>query len=162
MANENSEDSKSPTRGAPSGGHVVLERQKKLCEEFARFPTWEERYKHLIEMGRKLPPLPQELYDEKFKVRGCQSQVWLHAQLGSSGEVIFQADSDALIVKGLIAVLIEAYSNASAQEILSGNPNFLKDLGFEGHLTPSRANGLLAMLKQILYYATAFKALASR
>jgi cysteine desulfuration protein SufE len=148
--------------------NVVLERQAKLVEEFSRLPSWEERYKLLIERGKKLPPLPQELYDEKYKVRGCQSQVWLHAELinekandpASPKKVRFLGDSDALIVKGLVALLIEVYSNATPEEISSGNPNFIKDLGFEGHLSPSRANGLFAMIKQILYYATAFQALA--
>lgn len=140
--------------------NVVTDRQNKLIAEFAAFPTWEDRYKHLIEKGKKLAALPPELHDEKYKVKGCQSQVWLHAGLDSQGRVAFQGDSDALIVKGLVAVLLEAYSPATPEEILSAKTDFLKDLGFEGHLSPSRANGLFAMLKQILYYAQAFQALA--
>ena len=140
--------------------NVVTDRQAKLVAEFAAFPTWEDRYKHLIEKGKKLPTLPPELQDEKYKVKGCQSQVWLHAGLDSQGRVEFKGDSDALIVKGLVAVLLEAYSPATPEEILGAKTDFLKDLGFEGHLSPSRANGLFAMLKQILYYGQAFKALA--
>lgn len=140
--------------------NVVTQRQSKLVAEFGAFPTWEDRYKHLIEKGKRLPALPPELHDEKYKVKGCQSQVWLHAGLDELGRVEFKGDSDALIVKGLVAVLLEAYSPASPEDILGAKTDFLKDLGFEGHLSPSRANGLYAMLKQILYYATAFQALA--
>ncbi len=138
----------------------VSERQQKLIEEFSKIPSWEDRYKRLIERGKKLAALPDELHDEKYKVRGCQSQVWLHAALNPDKTVALQADSDALIVKGLAALLVETYSNATPEEILAASPQFLKELGFEGHLSPSRANGLYAMLKQILYYATAFQALA--
>jgi cysteine desulfuration protein SufE len=138
----------------------VSERQRKLVEEFSRIPDWEDRYKRLIDYGKKLPEFPKELYDEKFKVRGCQSQVWLHAGLNPDLTVRLQADSDALIVKGLVAILLNVYSEATPEEILAASPQFLKDLGFEGHLSPSRANGFYAMLKQILYYAQAFQALA--
>lgn len=137
--------------------NVVIERQKKLVTEFTGLPSWEDRYKRLIEYGKALAPLKKEYYDEKFKVRGCQSQVWLHAEPMDGRRVRFVADSDALIVKGLAALLVQVYSEAKPEEILSASPQFLKDLGFEGHLSPSRANGLYAMLKQILYYATAFQ-----
>jgi cysteine desulfuration protein SufE len=146
--------------GSAQSPNIVIERQAKLAAEFAKLPSWEDRYKHLIELGKKLPPLPKELYDEKFKVRGCQSQVWLHAGLDEKGNVTLQADSDALIVKGLVALLVTTFSGAAPAEILAASPNFIKELGFEGHLSPSRANGLYAMLKQIYYYATAFQALA--
>jgi len=138
----------------------VIERQNRLVHEFASLPSWEDRYKRLIERGKQLPELPKELYDDKFKVRGCQSQVWLHAELTPEKRIRFFGDSDALIVKGLVALLLEAYSDGTAEEILGANVNFIKDLGFEGHLSPSRANGLYAMLKQIMLYATAFRALS--
>lgn len=138
----------------------VIARQQELKSEFTAIASWEDRYKRLIEYGKKLESLPKELYDEKFKVRGCQSQVWLHAGLNADQTMNLQADSDALIVKGLVALLLKVYSNATPTEILESTPDFLKELGFEGHLSPSRANGLYAMLKQILYYATAFRALA--
>jgi cysteine desulfuration protein SufE len=138
----------------------VIDRQQKLIKEFAAFPSWEDRYKNLIERGKKLSPPAKELYDEKFKVRGCQSQVWLHASLTGDKKMRLQADSDALIVKGLVAILLEVYSDARPSEVLGASTEFLRELGFEGHLSPSRANGLYAMLKQILYYATAFEALA--
>ena len=145
----------------PLNSNRVLERQAALKAVFARIPTWEDRYKRLIEYGKKLAPMPEELHEEKLKIRGCQSQVWLHASLTPTKLIHFQADSDALIVKGLVALLIEVYSEASADEILGSPTDFLKDLGFEGHLSPSRANGLYAMLKQILYYAQAFKVLGA-
>ena len=139
----------------------VVARQNQLINEYGKIPQWEDRYKLLIDHGKKLTPMPPELHDEQFKVRGCQSQVWLHAALNADGTIHLQADSDALIVKGLAALLVEVYSDASADEILTAPAQFLKELGFEGHLSPSRANGLYAMLKQILYYATAFRALAA-
>jgi cysteine desulfuration protein SufE len=139
-------------------GSRVLERQARLIAEFTAMPDWESRYKRLIERGKKLESLPVEFQDEKYKVRGCQSQVWLHARLLPDQTIEFRADSDAMIVKGLVALLVEVYSHASPEEILGSTPQFLKDLGFESHLSPSRANGLYAMVKQIMYYATAFQA----
>jgi len=134
-------------------------REKKLVEEFSRLASWEDRYRHLIERGRELPALTDEMKQDKFKVRGCQSQVWLHAELAPHDRVLFKADSDASIVRGLVAILLDVYSDATPDEILATPPQFLKDLGFETHLSPSRANGLYAMVKQIMYYAQAFKAL---
>lgn len=142
--------------------NVVTERQNALITEYAKLPSWEDRYKRLIDYGKSLPAMPDELHDEKFKVKGCQSQVWLHAKLSDDGTVEFQADSDALIVKGLAATLVAVYSKATPDDILAASPQFLKELGFEGHLSPSRANGLYAMLKQILMYAQAFKLMATR
>jgi cysteine desulfuration protein SufE len=137
----------------------LVKRQEKLAQEFNALKDWEERYRRLIEYGKRLPELPKELYDDKYKVRGCQSQVWLHATLSEQKHVILQADSDALIVKGLVAILLNVYSDSKPEEILAAPPQFLKDLGFEGHLSPSRANGLYAMLRQVLYYAQAFQAM---
>ena len=109
-------------------------------------------------MGKTSPDLPEELRTEESKVKGCQSQVWLHAKL--DGDVIkFQGDSDALLVKGLVAVLLFVYSGSTPEEILGTDPQFLKRLGFETNLSPSRANGFFSMLKQIRYFAMAFQAL---
>jgi cysteine desulfuration protein SufE len=143
-----------------SNVNEVSARQQALIGEFGALGEWEDRYKRLIEMGRHLPPMPEALKTETFKVKGCQSQVWLHATISEDGRVHLQADSDALIVKGLVAVLLKVYDGARVDDILSAPTTFLKDLGFEGGLSPSRANGLYAMLKQILYYATAFQAIA--
>lgn len=136
-------------------------RERHLVEEFSKLATWEDRYKRLIDRGKALGDLSEEMKQEKYKVRGCQSQVWLHANLEDNGRILFRADSDAMIVKGLVAILLEVYSNATPDEVLATSPQFLKDLGFETHLSPSRANGLYAMVKQIMYYAQAFKALAA-
>lgn len=141
---------------------TVLERQKKLITEFANFPDWEAKYKKIIEMGRALPEMPEALKVEDAKVRGCQSQVWLHAAPNAKGQVVFQADSDALITKGLVALLVGVYSEATPEDILNTPADFLKELGLESHLSPSRANGLFSMLKQIRYYATAFQYLFNK
>lgn len=138
----------------------VLSRQQKLIDEFNALGDWEARYKHLIELGKDLPAMNPEFQTDVFKVKGCQSQAWLHAQIDEQGRMKLQADSDALIVKGLVAVLLKVYDGARAEDVLAAPTTFLKDLGFEGGLSPSRANGLYAMLKQILYYATAFQAIA--
>jgi cysteine desulfuration protein SufE len=136
----------------------IKERQTKLVAEFARLPDWESRYKLVIERGKHLPSLAPEFHTEQYKVKGCQSQVWLKAKLNESSRIEFSADSDAMIVKGLVAILVEVYSDSLCEDILTSTPQFLKDLGFESHLSPSRANGLYAMVKQIMYYAMAFQA----
>ncbi len=140
--------------------NLVIQRQQKLASDFGALADWEARYKKLIELGKELPEMQAQFKTEMFKVKGCQSQVWLHAAIDPDGRMTLQADSDALIVKGLVAVLLQVYSEAAADEILAAPTGFLKDLGFESGLSPSRANGLYAMLKQILYYATAFQAIA--
>ena len=135
---------------------AIQERQNKLIQDFSHFQQWEDRYKKIIEMGRALPEMPEALKTESNMVKGCQSQVWLHAALNDKGQIVLQGDSDALIVKGLVAVVLRLYSEATPTEILQTPPEFLKALGFESNLSPSRANGLHSMLKQIRHYATAF------
>ena len=135
---------------------TLTDRTNELVQTFARLPDWEARYKKIIELGREMPEMPENLKTEDAKVKGCQSQVWLHATMDDSGSVHFQGDSDALIVKGLVAVLLRVYSGVTPGEILNSPPEFLKSLGFEGNLSPSRANGLHAMLKQIRNFAVAF------
>lgn len=135
---------------------LVAARQKQIIDEFQALVDWEDRYKRLIEMGRELAEMPAEFKTEANLVKGCQSQVWLHAELTPQGGMVLSGDSDAMIVKGLVALLLRVYSGASPQEILQTPPEFLRSLGFESHLSPSRSNGLHAMLKQIRLYATAF------
>lgn len=135
---------------------TLQERVTDLEKEFSGFADWEARYKKIIEMGKSIPDLPESLRVEEAKVRGCQSQVWLHAKL-ENGKIIFQGDSDALLVKGLVALLLRVYSGSTPDEVLSLKPEFLKRLGFESGLTPSRANGLYAMVKQIQFFAIAFR-----
>ena len=139
----------------------LTERQQKIVAEFSGLSDWEARYKKLIEIGKLLPELPESKRLEDFKVKGCQSQVWIHAHL-DSGKVVFEADSDALLVRGLVALLLRVYSNATPTEIISSPPDFVKEIGLESKLSPSRANGLLAMIKQMKFYALAFQSLESR
>jgi cysteine desulfuration protein SufE len=137
----------------------VSERQKKLIADFAQFKSWEERYKYVIDLGKSVPDLPATYRDDKFLVKGCQSRVWLHAQKNSAGKIELFADSDAMIVKGLVAILLKVYSLAEPADILANPPTFISELGFQSHLSPSRANGLLAMVKQIMLYAAAIQAM---
>lgn len=135
---------------------TIQERQAKVIQDFSALTDWEDRYKKIIEMGKALPPMPENLKTEQNAVKGCQSQVWLSASLNEKNQVQLFGDSDALIVKGLVGLLLSVYSEATPAEILTTPPEFLKALGFEGNLSPSRANGLHSMLKQIKLYATAF------
>lgn len=138
---------------------MIQERQKQIISEFSGIADWEERYKRLIELGKKLKDLPDEKKIEDFKVKGCQSQVWIHAHM-ENGRVIFEADSDALLVRGLVALLLRVYSDATPAEILQAQPDFIKEIGLENKLSPSRANGLFSMIKQMKYYAMAFQAMS--
>jgi cysteine desulfuration protein SufE len=140
---------------------TIQETQLKIIKDFEQFTDWEEKYKHIIEEGRKLPEFDKRLKSEKYKLSGCQSQVWMNAKL-ENGKIIFEADSDAAIVKGLVTLLVKVYSNHSPEEILSNPPTFLEKIGIDKHLSPTRKNGLSAMMKQIQMYALAFKALEAR
>ena len=136
----------------------IQDTQKEIVEEFQYLPDWEEKYGEIIRLGKKLPEYPEEYRNEKYKVSGCQSQVWIHPEQ-NDGKIRFDADSDATIVKGLIALLMRVYNNRTAEEILDNPPDFLKEIGIDNHLSPTRKNGLGAMLKQIQLYAVAFKTL---
>ncbi len=138
------------------------ERIDQLKKEFNALEQWEDRYKRLIDLGKALPAPAPSLLIEDNKIKGCQSQVWLSTKLNEDNTLHFEADSDALIVKGLVALLLTVYQDLSTQEILQTSPQFLKDLGLDSHLSPSRANGLQAMVKQIQYYATAYQFLISQ
>ncbi len=139
---------------------LLKEVQKEIVEEFEFLPDWEERYGEIIRLGKKLPGYPEEYRDEKYKVKGCQSQVWLHPEF-KDGKIYFDADSDAMIVKGLIALLMRVYNERTPQEILDNPPDFLTDIGIDNHLSPTRKNGLGAMMKQIQMYAVAFKSMGN-
>lgn len=133
------------------------DKQQKIIDEFSKLSTWDDKYKKIIDYGKKLRAFPEMHRTESNKVKGCQSQVWLFAELTQSGKVHLEADSDAMIVKGLVALLLEVYNDLTPEEILTSPPEFLKILGFEQNLSPSRANGLNSMIKQIRNYALAFK-----
>ena len=139
----------------------IADKQREIVDEFAEISDWRDRYRHIIELGRQLPDLPDELRDDKFKVKGCQSQVWLHPSL-EDGRVVFRADSDAAIVKGLVALVLRVFSGHTPDEILASKPNFVDEIGLSEHLSQTRANGLSSMLKQIQMYAFAMKAMAAR
>ncbi len=137
------------------------ERQKILLQEFSVLADWEEKYKKIIDLGKSWPALPEAEKNEDLLVKGCQSQVWLKADLVGD-KIVFRGDSDALIVKGLLALVLTVYSDAKPSVILKTDPHFLQDLGLQSHLSPSRSNGLFSMIKQIKYYATAFSYLVGR
>jgi cysteine desulfuration protein SufE len=140
---------------------TIKEKQDQLVREFEQYTDWEEKYKRIIELGRQLAPLDDSFKTEKYKLNGCQSQVWINARF-DNGKIFFDADSDAAIVKGLIAILINVYSGHTPDEIITNPPEFLKNIGIDNHLSPTRKNGLGAMMKQIQMYAVAFKTLEDR
>ena len=132
--------------------HDPVAVQDDIISSFSMFPEWLDRYQYLIDLGRKLPPLTeQEKTDDKL-LAGCQSQVWLYLE-GDADEVVIRANSDAAIVSGLIALLISVYSGCSAQQIVDTEPYFIREIGLSNHLSPTRANGLHAMLSAIKTYA---------
>jgi cysteine desulfuration protein SufE len=131
---------------------------EKIIKEFADFDDWEGRYKHLIGLGKGLEGFPEEHRLEQNKVKGCQSQVWLHADLGEAHNIHFFGDSDASIVKGIVALLLRIYSDRTPDEIMNLDQSFVEELGLKQHLSMSRANGLSAMMKQIQFFAMAYKA----
>lgn len=139
----------------------VADRQQELVDRFNAIEDWEDRYREIIRFGRELPELPPELRVEKNKVKGCQSQVWMHAEL-EDGRVMYRADSDAAIVRGLIAILVKLYSDQPPQVVLESPPDFVDALGLSSRLSQNRANGLAAMIKQMKLYAAAFQALGAR
>ena len=139
---------------------TIKEREEEIIEEFSLFDDWEEKYEYIIDLGKKLEPL-----DEKFKVgeniiKGCQSTVWLVSEF-KDGKVFFKADSDAVIVKGLVSMLIKVLSGHEPDEILNAKLDFIKEIGMMTHLAQTRSNGLLSMVKQIKNYALAYKSVSA-
>ena len=136
---------------------TINEIQDSIIEEFSDFEDWLDRYQLLIDLGGEQEPLPQEYKTDNNLIEGCQSRVWLQADL-VDGKVQFRAESDALIVKGIVSLLIKVYSGHTPDEILEVEPYFVEAIGLKEHLSPTRSNGLLAMIKQMRPYALAFKA----
>ncbi|MBB5360548.1 cysteine desulfuration protein SufE [Rhodanobacter sp. ANJX3] len=128
------------------------EAQREIAEEFAFFGDWTERYQYLIDLGKQLPPFPEEWKTEDYRVHGCQSMVWL-VPGGNAASMHFDAISDSAIVSGLIALVLRVYSDRSAQEIVDTEPAFIGTIGLAKHLSPTRSNGLAAMLAQLKRYA---------
>lgn len=137
---------------------TINEAQDEIIDEFSGFDDWMDKYALIIELGNAVPAL-----DEKYKtpsnlIEGCQSRVWLNAELNDEGKIIFEADSDAIIVKGIIALLVRVLSGHTPQEILDNDLYFIKEIGLSEHLSPTRSNGLVAMVKQMHLYAVAYNA----
>ena len=135
--------------------------QKEIVEEFSGFEDWMDKYAYLIEIGNELPPIDPKYKIESNLIRGCQSRVWLHQEL-TEGRIKFEAESDALIVKGLVALLLRIYSDRTPHEILSSEPRFIDEIGLRQHLSPTRSNGLLAMVKQMKLYALAYEKISAK
>ncbi|MEP2010921.1 MAG: SufE family protein [Balneola sp.] len=135
----------------------IHEVQNRIVKEFSLFEDWTERYKYIIKHGDKLEPLASEDRVEENLVKGCQSQVWLTAELNED-RIHFKADSDAAITKGLVSLVVRLYSDQTPQEIISVNPDFISKIGMQQHLSPTRANGLASMVKQMKIYAMAYRA----
>ena len=136
---------------------TINEAQDQVIEEFSDFDDWMDKYQLLIDLGNEQQPLDEKYKTEQNLIEGCQSRVWLQAD-EIDGKVVFQAESDALIVKGIIALLIKVVSGHTPDEILNSDLYFIEKIGLKEHLTPTRSNGLLAMVKQMRMYALAFKA----
>lgn len=139
---------------------TIEEIQEEVIEEFEGFDDWMDKYQMLIDLGSEQEPLPVQYKIESNLIDGCQSRVWLQADLSDDGTIHFQAESDALIVKGIVSLLIRVLNNQTPDDILSADLHFIEDIGLKEHLSPTRSNGLLAMLKQMKLYAMAFKAKA--
>lgn len=137
----------------------IQERQNQILKEFSQFQNWEDRYRHIIAIGKQSPELAGEFKKPEFLVKGCQSQVWLKSNLKPDQTIEFLGDSDAMIVKGLVTLLVRFYSGMTADEVLLTQPDFISKLGFDSNLSPSRANGLNAMIKQMKYDALVYKSL---
>lgn len=135
---------------------TIKEREEEITDEFSLFDNWEEKYEYIIDLGKRLEPLGEEFKVGENIIKGCQSTVWLTSDF-KEGKVFYKADSDAIIVKGLISMLIKVLSGHKPDEILEAKLDFIKDIGMMTHLAQTRSNGLLAMVKQIKNYALAYK-----
>lgn len=140
---------------------TIKEIQDEIIAEFNDFDDWLDRYQLLIDLGGEQEPLPEEYKTDNNLIEGCQSRVWLQADY-VDGKVLFRAESDAMIVKGIVSLLIKVYSGHTPDEILGCEPYFVEAIGLKEHLSPTRSNGLVAMIKQMRLYALAFKAKAER
>jgi cysteine desulfuration protein SufE len=129
--------------------------QEEIVDEFSMFDDWMERYEYIIELGKNLPLIKEEFKTENNLIKGCQSKVWLQGEQNDD-KVVFTADSDAILTKGIIAILIRTFSNQSASDILEADMDFIDKIGLKEHLSPTRANGLVSMIKNIKMYALAF------
>lgn len=135
---------------------TIQDIQTEIIDEFSMFDDWEERYQYMIDLGKDLPLIDSKFKTDEFIIKGCQSKVWVHANL-EGDKVVFTADSDAIITKGIIAILIRVFSNQKPSEIIEANTDFINDIGLKEHLSPTRANGLVSMIKQLKMYALVYQ-----
>ena len=135
---------------------TIEEREEEITDDFSLFDSWEEKYEYIIDLGKKLAPLEEQYKQEENIIKGCQSTVWLVSDF-KDGKVFYKADSDAVIVKGLVSMLIKVLSGHEPDKILNAKLDFIKDIGMMTHLAQTRSNGLLSMVKQIKNYALAYK-----
>ncbi|MDE6271673.1 MAG: SufE family protein [Muribaculaceae bacterium] len=140
---------------------TVNEVQDEIIEEFSELTDWMDRYAYIIDLGNTLPEFPDSEKIPQNLIEGCQSRVWISARKGDDGHIDFQADSDAMIVKGIVSLLMKVLNHRTPDEILNSNLYFIDKIGLSSHLSPTRSNGLVAMVKQLHNYARAFKALES-
>ena len=138
---------------------TINEKQDELIDELSGLDDWMDRYSYIIDLGNQLPAIDESLKAPSHLIEGCQSRVWLDARLSPEGKVEFTADSDAIIVKGILSLLIDVLNGHTPQEILDADLYFIDRIGLSEHLSPTRSNGLLAMVKQMRLYATAFREL---
>ena len=136
---------------------TIKEIQEEIVDEFAMFDDWMQRYEYIIELGKSLPLIEDQYKVEENLIRGCQSKVWLHAEK-KDDKIDFTADSDAILTKGIIAILIRTFSDQKAADVMNADTSFIDEIGLKEHLSPTRANGLVSMLKQIKLYAIALQA----
>ncbi len=134
----------------------IQEVQNELIEEFSMFDDWMQRYEYMIDLGKTMPLIDEDLKTDEKLIKGCQSKVWLHSEL-KGDKIVFTADSDAIITKGIVAILIRTFSDQSPQDILDANTDFIDEIGLKEHLSPTRANGLVSMIKQMKLYALAYQ-----
>jgi cysteine desulfuration protein SufE len=137
---------------------TINEKQEEIIADFAVFDDWMDKYEHIIQLGKSLPLIDPQYKTEQYLIKGCQSQVWLHAEF-KEGKLFFTADSDAIITKGLVALMIEVLSGHSPEAIVSTDIYFIDKIGLRNHLSPTRSNGLLSMLNQMKRYAAALTSL---
>lgn len=135
----------------------ILAIQNEIVDEFSMFDDWMQRYEYIIELGKTLPLIEEQYKIDENIIKGCQSKVWVHGE-EHEGKIVFTADSDAILTKGIIAILIRVFSNQAPKEILEATTDFIDEIGLKEHLSPTRANGLVSMIKQIKMYALAFQA----
>ncbi|WP_366185608.1 SufE family protein [Flavobacterium ovatum] len=135
----------------------IKEIQDEIVDEFSMFDDWMERYEYIIDLGKKLPLIAEEYKTDNNLIKGCQSKVWLQGEQNDD-TIVFTADSDAILTKGIIAILIRTFSNQKAIDIINADMDFIDEIGLKEHLSPTRANGLVSMIKNIKMYALAFDA----